>query len=167
MAKEKNNEGEKHRPDIDEYFLEIADVVAKRSTCPRANVGAVLVRNKMIISTGYNGAPRGLKHCTDVGCRVVSQHCIRTTHAEQNAVAQAAYNGVSTKDTTLYCTHFPCDICLKILINSGVRRIVYSTDYRNPISSEIISECRDIEVVQFRKGSQKSIRHFIRKKEKE
>ncbi len=119
------------RPGIDEYFIEIAKVVAKRATCPRLNVGAVLVRDKMIISTGYNGSAKGLPHCIDEGCKMYKGHCVRAVHAEANAVAQAAYNGVETHDSTLYITHFPCQACLKILINSGVTRIVYAERYEH------------------------------------
>jgi len=119
------------RPPWDEYFLKIADLVSTRSTCPRLHVGAVLVKDRMIVSTGYNGSPRKTDQCDEVGCRVVNDHCIRTNHGEENAVLQAAYNGISTKGATLYTKYFPCEHCVKILINAGVERIVYQEIYKN------------------------------------
>lgn len=119
------------RIDTDHYFLEIAQVVAKRGTCPKAQVGAVLVKNKSIISTGYNGSPRGVDHCVDAGCNEEAGHCQRAVHAEMNAVLQAARHGNSTQESTMYCTHFPCNHCLKGLINSGIKKIVYAKPYKN------------------------------------
>lgn len=119
------------RPDIDQYFLDIARVVANRATCDRAHIGAVLVKNKYIISTGYNGAPRGLGHCDDVGHEMENGHCVRTTHAEQNAIIQAAVHGSSTEGGTLYSTHSPCKICAKIMLNAGIKRVVVSELYRD------------------------------------
>jgi dCMP deaminase len=118
------------RPTWDEYFLNIALEVAKRSTCDRANVGAVLVREKRILTTGFNGSPSGLPHCDHEGHLLVDGHCVRTIHAETNAIIQAALHGVSTKESTCYVTHFPCINCTKILINSGIIRVVYLNDYR-------------------------------------
>ena len=106
------------RPSWDEYFLEIAKVVSKRSTCDRANVGAVISKNKVILSTGYNGAPRGLPHCDDVGHEIVDGHCIRTAHAEANAIAQAAKNGTPIEGASIYLTVSPCYDCFKIIVNS-------------------------------------------------
>ncbi len=128
------------RPSWDQYFLNIADVVATRSTCPRRAVGAVLVREKQILSTGYNGAPRGLAHCTDAGCLMRDGHCVRTSHAEMNAIAQAAYHGVRVSDSTLYCTDKPCLICTKLLINAGIRRIVYRREYEDSVSDGMLEE---------------------------
>ncbi len=108
------------RPGWDEYFMEIARTVATRATCPRAAVGCVLVREHRILTTGYNGAPRGVAHCTDVGCTVVNEHCVRATHAEANAVVQGALHGVSLQGATAYCTHQPCVNCSKLLISAGV-----------------------------------------------
>ena len=125
------------RPTIDDYFLNIAEVVATRSTCLRRKIGAVLVKDKRIISTGYNGAPSGAAHCLDIGCirdrkkiesGTMHEMC-RAVHAEQNAVIQAALHGVSTRGATLYCTHQPCVICAKILINAGIVRVVFSRPY--------------------------------------
>lgn len=120
------------RPSIDDYFLKIATVVGTRSTCHRHNVGAVLVRDKQILSTGYNGAAAGVKDCLELGClrdelKIPSgtRHEIcRAVHAEQNAIIQAALHGVSTQDSTLYCTHSPCNLCAKIMVNAGVKRVV-------------------------------------------
>jgi dCMP deaminase len=119
------------RPSLDEYFMKISSVVATRSTCLRHNVGAVLVRDKRILSTGYNGAPTGISHCFEVGCRRENvesgyrHELCRAVHAEQNAIIQAAIHGVSTSGATLYCTHQPCILCAKIIINSQIRRVVF------------------------------------------
>lgn len=110
----------------DEYFMEIAKLVALRGTCPRKQVGAVLVKDKKIISTGYNGAPRGMKHCSEVGCLIENNHCQRAVHAEQNALLQA---GPDADGSTLYCTTLPCVICFKLLIQAGVKKIFYKDDY--------------------------------------
>ena len=123
------------RPGLDEYFMEIASVVATRSTCLRHKVGAVIVKEKRILTTGYNGAPTGLPHCLDLGCRregVESGHqheLCRAVHAEQNAIIQAALHGASTAGATLYCTHQPCILCAKMMINAKIRRVVYRHGY--------------------------------------
>ena len=112
--------------------MRLADVVAERATCPRKKICAVLGRDGMIVSTGYNGAPRGIEHCSDkAGCRMANGHCVRTVHAEVNAVIQAAYHGAATKDSTMYTQVLPCEHCAKVLINAGVKRIVYSGIYEN------------------------------------
>jgi len=111
--------------------MKIAELVATRATCDRLHVGAILVRNRMIISSGYNGSPRKTKHCDEVGHRMINGHCVRTVHAEVNAVVQAAYHGISTKDATLYTRYFPCEHCVKILINAGIKKIVYQKSYQN------------------------------------
>jgi dCMP deaminase len=127
------------RLEWDRYFLKIARVVAERSTCTRAAVGAVIVRNRMILATGYNGSPAGHPHCTEVGCLIVTSqnsdgttedNCIRTIHAEINAIAQAAKNGVSIDGADIYVTHSPCLHCLKVLLNTGIRRICYEKPYK-------------------------------------
>ncbi len=118
------------RPDLDQYFLNIASVVAARATCDRAHIGAVLVKDKYIISTGYNGAPHGLAHCDEVGHQMENDHCVRTTHAEQNAIIQAAVHGSSTRGAILYCTHSPCKICAKIILNAHIGRVVVAELYR-------------------------------------
>lgn len=120
-------------PEWDDYFIEIAKVVASRSTCNRAKVGAVIVRDRRILTTGYAGSPRGLPHCLDVGCLIrkseddkgnLIEHCVRTVHAEANALIQAALHGISTKGATIYTTHQPCFECAKLLINAGIVRVV-------------------------------------------
>jgi dCMP deaminase len=118
------------RPDWDSYFLKIAFAVSERSTCDRAFVGCVLVLEKRILTTGFNGSPAGLPHCEEVGHLMVDGHCVRTIHAETNAIIQAALHGVSTKGSTCYVTHFPCINCTKALINAGITRLVYCNNYR-------------------------------------
>ena len=131
---------EEARPSWDEYFMQIAFTVAQRSTCDRAHVGCVLVRDRRMLTTGYNGAPAGLPHCDDVGHLMVDGHCVRTLHAEQNALIQAALHGVSTVGATAYVTHQPCLTCAKLLINAGVRRVVYSGNYPDEYSRQFLAE---------------------------
>jgi dCMP deaminase len=128
-----------HRPSWDEYFMTITRQVAERSTCLRAKVGAVIVRDRNILATGYNGAPAGLPHCLDVGCLVVrsqtpsgetEENCFRTIHAEINAIAQAAKNGAAIRGGDIYITHTPCIHCFKVLINTGITRICYESEYK-------------------------------------
>lgn len=121
------------RPDWPEYFMEIANKVAQRATCPRASIGAVIVKNKRILTTGYNGAPAGLPHCDDEGCIIRGNHCIRIIHAEQNAINQAALFGVSTRDAEIYITMAPCFDCAKAIINAGIVKIWYQpSEYYKP-----------------------------------
>ena len=120
--------------------MQIARTVATRATCPRASVGCVLTRDRRILTTGYNGAPRGVAHCTEVGCLMVNDHCQRTTHAEANAVVQAALHGVSLEGATAYCTHHPCVNCVKLFISSGIRQIVYATPYSDPVAVALCKE---------------------------
>jgi len=136
------------RPGWDEYFMQIARTVATRATCPRASVGAVLVRDHRILTTGYNGAPRGVAHCTEVGCTVVNEHCMRATHAEANAVVQGALHGVSLEGATAYCTHQPCVNCSKLLISAGVLKIIYEQSYPDPIAAELLAEA-GVAIAQF------------------
>jgi dCMP deaminase len=141
-------EQENHRPSYDEYFMEMAHVVAKRSTCIRRRVGAILVKDKHILSTGYNGAPKGLNHCEDVGCirqqlsvKSGERHELcRGLHAEQNAIIQAAVFGISISGSTLYCTNTPCVVCVKMLINAGVKEIIYSGDYPDDLAKKMLGE---------------------------
>ena len=136
------------RPSWDEYFVEIARQVATRSTCLRRHVGAVLVRDRRILATGYNGAPKGLAHCEEVGCLREKlgipsgqrQEICRGLHAEQNAIIQAALHGVSTIDSTAYVTHQPCITCAKMLINAGITRIVCASAYPDKESRDMLSE---------------------------
>ncbi len=135
--------------------MEIALLVAKRSTCLRRMVGAVIVKDKRILSTGYNGAPSGVRHCIETGClreqlKVPSgqrHELCRGIHAEQNAIIQAAYHGVSIKGATLYCTNLPCSICSKMIINAGIRRILYQAGYADDMSREMFGEA-GVEVIQ-------------------
>lgn len=116
----------------DAYFMRIAEVVATRATCPRKSVGSVLTAGHRIIATGYNGSMRGAPHCTDegVGCLMEDDHCVRTIHAEENAILQAAQNGVPTQGSTLYTTSYPCWPCFKRAVNAGVTRVVFGDKYR-------------------------------------
>ena len=143
------------RPSLDEYFMRIAKVVSSRSTCLRKKVGAVLVRDKRILSTGYNGAPTGMKHCSEVGCLREQSHVpsgerhelCRGVHAEQNAIIQAALHGVSIEGATLYCTHQPCILCTKMLINAKIRRVVFREGYPDPMAREFFADA-GVEVSQ-------------------
>ena len=136
------------RPSWPEYFMTIAEMVAKRSTCLWRHVGSVLVKDKRILATGYNGAPAGLKHCAEVGC--IRQNTsipsgerhelCRGLHAEQNAIIQAAYHGISIAGSTLYCTNKPCVICSKMLINAGIVKIFYENGYDDPLSDQMLAE---------------------------
>jgi len=115
----------------DEYFMKIALQVATRSTCDRKNVGAVIVRDKTILSTGYNGSVRGMPHCDDVGHMMVDDHCVATVHAEANAIIQAAKNGVAIDGADIYVTASPCWNCFKLIANSGIKRVFYHEFYRD------------------------------------
>jgi dCMP deaminase len=114
-----------------EYFMKIADQVATRSTCDRKHIGAVIVRDKTILSTGYNGSLRGAPHCDDAGHDMENGHCVRTVHAEANAVAQAAKNGVALADAEIYVTASPCLTCFKLISNSGICTVYYKEFYRD------------------------------------
>ncbi len=122
------------RPDWDTYFVEISLAVSTRSTCRRAQVGAIIVKDKRILTTGYNGAPKGLPHCLDEGCEIVNGHCVRALHAEQNAILQAALYGVPLEGGTIYTTHQPCQVCAKMIINAGLKRVVYAGHYPDEIA---------------------------------
>src|SRR5512137_1146896 len=136
------------RPEWDSYFMKIAYAVSERSTCDRAFVGCVLVLDKRILTTGFNGSPAGQEHCDDIGHLMVDGHCVRTIHAETNAIIQAALHGVSTRGSTCYVTHFPCINCSKVLVNAGVIRLVFDVDYRmDPIALDFLKSA-NIEVVQ-------------------
>jgi dCMP deaminase len=113
------------------YFMNLALQVATRSTCPRKHVGAVIVRDKTILSTGYNGSIRGAPHCTDVGCLMENDHCVRTVHAEANALVQAARNGVRLEGAEIYVTASPCFNCFKLIANAGIRKVYYGEFYRD------------------------------------
>ena len=121
----------------DQYFMNIAEVVASRSTCDRKFVGAVIVRDKTILSTGYNGSIRGLPHCSDVGHMMENDHCVATIHAEANAIVQAARNGVMIDGATIYATASPCWSCFKQIANAGIKRICYGEFYRDERTFEV------------------------------
>ena len=143
------------RPSWDKYFMELTHVVAKRSTCLRRKVGAIIVRNKRVLTTGYNGAPSGLPHCSETGCLREQRNVpsgqrhelCRGLHAEQNAIIQAAQHGTSIKGATLYCTHQPCILCSKMIINAGLERIVFKGAYPDELAQQMLKEA-DIELEQ-------------------
>ena len=147
-ATNKSKEEINNRPAWDTYFLDIIEVVSRRSTCCRRSVGAGLVRDRRILATGYHGAPSKLKHCLEIGClreqlKVPSgerHELCRGLHAEQNAIIQAALHGVSAKDSTLYCTNHPCVICAKMIINAGITRIVIRNDYSDNLAADMLKE---------------------------
>ena len=136
------------RPDWHTYFMEITELVARRSTCLRRHVGAVIVKNKRMLATGYNGAPAGVTHCSETGClrarlNVPSgerHELCRGIHAEQNAIIQAAFHGVSIQGASLYCTNQPCSICAKMIINAGISAVYYKDGYDDPMSLEMLAE---------------------------
>jgi dCMP deaminase len=148
--KEMNGDAGSGRPGWDDYFLDIVGLVAKRATCRRRCVGAALVRDRRILSTGYNGAPSGLKHCLEIGClreqnRIPSgerHELCRGLHAEQNAIIQAAFHGIRIQGATLYCTNLPCVICSKMLINAGIKEIIYESGYADDLTREMLLEAR-------------------------
>ncbi len=136
------------RPDWDTYFMDMAKLAARRSSCLRRAVGAVLVKDRRVLSTGYNGVPSGVTHSEVAGCLrekldVPSgerHELCRGLHAEQNAIIQAAFHGVSIRGSVLYCTNLPCIICAKMLINAGVERVVYAEGYADALTEEMLSE---------------------------
>ncbi len=145
------------RPSWDEYFMKITELVATRATCLRRKVGAILVRNKRILTTGYNGPPSGIRHCEERGGCIRDELKIpsgermelsRAIHAEQNAIIQAAKMGISIQDSTLYVTTHPCFTCAKMLINAGVKKIIYKEGYPDTFAKDILKEA-GVEVIQF------------------
>jgi len=147
------------RPSWNQYFMEIAELVARRSTCLRRAVGAIIVKNKRILATGYNGAPSGIRHCAEIGClrekmQIASgerHELCRGIHAEQNAIIQAAYHGVPIQGATLYCTNLPCSICTKMLINSGIKKIYYQSGYADQLSKDLLEET-NIELIKINRA---------------
>lgn len=139
-----------NRPSWEDYFMDITCLVAKRATCTRRAVGAIIVKDRRVLATGYNGAPSHVRHCAEVGClreqmEVPSgerHELCRGIHAEQNAIIQAAYHGVSIKGASLYCTNQPCSICAKMIINAGIVQIVYQSGYADPIALEMLDEAK-------------------------
>ena len=145
------------RPDWDEYFMDIAHVVSKRGNCSRRKVAAIIVSDKRIISTGYNGTPRGIDNCYEGGCpRCASDapsgselgECI-CAHAEENAIVQAAFHGISVKDGALYCTLSPCLMCTKMIINAGIKEVVYETEYHFTDQARGLFQQADVTCRQF------------------
>jgi dCMP deaminase len=136
------------RPSWEEYFMAITHLVAKRSTYIRRQVGAILVKDKRILATGYNGVPSGLPHCHDVGCLRETEgipsgerhELCRGLHAEQNVIIQAAYHGINIQGAHLYCTNLPCSICMKMIIAAGIRKIYYEEGYPDRLAQEMIKE---------------------------
>lgn len=136
------------RPSWDEYFMTITRQVSERSTCLRRHCGAVIVKDRRMLATGYNGTPRGLRHCAEVGClreqlgiaSGANHELCRGIHAEQNAIIQAALHGVAIEGSTIYTTHQPCVLCAKMLINAGVSEIVFGESYPDPLSEEMLTE---------------------------
>lgn len=119
------------RPSWNEFFMAQSRLVSERSTCSRLSVGATIVKDNRVIANGYNGSVSGDEHCIDVGCHVIDNHCVRTIHAEMNALLQCAKYGTETKGAVIYVTHFPCLNCTKSLIQAGITKIYYGEDYRN------------------------------------
>ncbi|MDR1045941.1 MAG: dCMP deaminase family protein [Candidatus Adiutrix sp.] len=138
----------RRRPDWDEYFLSLAELAATRSTCLRRQIGAVLVADRRVLATGYNGAPRGLPHCLETGClkdqlQIPSgqrQEICRAIHAEQNAILQAAHYGVAIKEATFYCSHQPCAICTRLILNLDIRRLVLRSEYPDELARRLLGE---------------------------
>jgi len=161
LKKKEKEEVIHRRPSWDEYFMDITHLVAKRSTCLRRQVGAVLVKDKKILATGYNGAPSRLEHCLDIGCLREKQsipsgerhELCRGLHAEQNAIIQAAYHGVEIRGATLYCTNHPCVICSKMVMNAGIDRIIYEDGYGDDLAAMMLVES-GIEVERFDRRGQ-------------
>lgn len=147
---------ENKRPSVDEYFMKMAHLAASRSTCLRRKVGAVITKDKRVLSTGYNGAPKGIPHCEEVGCmrkdlNIPSgerHELCRGVHAEQNAIIQAAVFGTSIKGGKIYSTNHPCVVCSKLLINSSITEIIYDDDYIDELAKEVLSQS-DVKVRQF------------------
>jgi dCMP deaminase len=156
MKKQEKKDHPPLRPSWDEYFMDITHLVSKRSTCLRRQVGSVLVKDKKILATGYNGAPSRIEHCLDIGClrRQMGipsgerHELCRGLHAEQNGIIQAAYHGVGIQGATLYCTNHPCIICSKMIINAGIERIVYEEGYADALSAKMLRES-EIKIERF------------------
>lgn len=128
------------RPSWDEYFLKLAMLASERATCPRMHCGCVIVKDKYVLSTGYNGSLPGAPHCEDEGCLIVNDHCVRTNHAEMNAICQAARHGVSLDGATAYVTNMPCTTCAKALVAAGIERVVIFSDYHDTLAERFLGE---------------------------
>ncbi len=130
------------RPSWDEYFLKLAMLASERATCPRMHCGCVLVRDRFVLSTGYNGSLPGTPHCYTDGCIIVNNHCVRTNHAEINAICQAAHHGISLTGATAYVTNMPCTACAKALVAAGVRRVVVFSDFHDTLAETFFAESK-------------------------
>jgi len=130
------------RPNWDEYFMKLAMLASERATCPRMHCGCVLVKDREVVATGYNGSIPGDDHCEDVGCLVVDNHCVRTNHAEMNAIVQAARKGHIIDGGTAYVTNMPCTTCAKALIAAGVKRVVIFSDYHTTLATDFFAKAK-------------------------
>jgi len=130
------------RPEWDQYFLKLAMLASERATCPRMHCGCVLVKDKNVVATGYNGSIPGDEHCEDVGCLVIDNHCVRTNHAEMNALTQAAKRGHPVDGATAYVTNMPCTTCAKALIASGIKRVVVFSNYHDTLATEFFAKAQ-------------------------
>ena len=128
------------RPEWDEYFLKLAMLASERATCPRMHCGCVLVKSKNVITTGYNGSIPGDDHCDEVGCLMIDNHCVRTVHAEMNALIQAARRGHAVEGATAYITNMPCTTCSKALITAGIKRVVVFSDYHDTLALQFFTK---------------------------
>ena len=137
----------KKRPSWDEYFLKLAMLASERSTCPRMHCGCVFVKDKFVLATGYNGSLPGHPHCEDIGCLVVDNHCVRTNHAEMNALTQAAIHGVTLKGATAYITNMSCTTCAKALIAAGIVRVVVFSDFHDTLATQFYTTS-EVEIVK-------------------
>jgi dCMP deaminase len=135
------------RPVWDKYFLKLAMLASERATCPRMHCGCVLVKDRFVLATGYNGSLPGQPHCEDVGCLVVDNHCVRTNHAEINALVQAAIHGVTIKGATAYITNMSCTTCAKALIASGISRVVVFSDFHDTLATDFYTNA-GVEIVK-------------------
>lgn len=135
------------RPSWDEYFLKLAMLASERATCPRMHCGCVLVKDRFVLATGYNGSLPGQPHCEDVGCLIVDNHCVRTNHAEINALIQAARHGVNTTGATAYITNMSCTTCAKALIAAGIKRVVVFSDFHDTLATQFYTDA-GVEIVK-------------------
>lgn len=143
----------------DEYFMHNASLISTRSTCPRLTVGAIIVKNNQIISTGYNGSVGGEIHCEDHECLIRDGHCVRTIHAEINSILQCARVGISLNDASIYVTHFPCLNCMKAIIQSGIKNIYYLNDYHNDDYAEYLCHIRNINLKKLKMNKELHIKY--------
>ncbi|MCG6912572.1 cytidine/deoxycytidylate deaminase family protein [bacterium BMS3Abin03] len=144
MTEKKSN-----RPSWDEYFLKLAMLASERATCPRMHVGCVLVKDKFVLATGYNGSLPGQPHCDEAGCLIVDNHCVRTNHAEINALVQATTHGINIKGATAYITNMSCTTCAKALIAAGIKRVVVFSDYHDTLATKFYTDA-DVVIVKLK-----------------